>query len=110
MTIGSTTAGIHARTRHTMFVVTTTTTMAIVAQSTNEAATCPDGKLDVAGVAFMRGTSGRGRSTTVLATRNARNSTIKAPSTKVASRQCRATSNTIVATAAMATTPSVLAM
>src|SRR5690348_5547235 len=73
-------------TRAAIAVVQTATMSAMPTNRTVAAAVCPDGKLEVAGVEFMRGTAGRGRPTMNVMGRNTVISMISARIRKAASR------------------------
>ena len=103
-------ATTHATIRTTRLRTVPFTISAVPHQSASVAAMWPEGKLLVDGVESRRGTSGRGRSTTALATRKTVSSKPSAPTRKSASRQrCSSTSAAATSTSST-TTGNVLAM
>src|SRR5258708_6660481 len=81
---------------------------AIPTKNTVAAAVWPEGKLEVAGVEFRRGTAGRGRATTNVTERNTLISRTSASARNAASARRRRNARNATTTAAPITTGSVL--
>lgn len=87
--ISSSTAIVAYRTHRRVPRRRTATRMARLPNSATDAPTCPEGKLEVGGAASRCGTSGRGRSTTRVTSRNTADCAATATAGKRASRSHR---------------------